>query len=441
MPTFEYRARDAAGTAVSGLAFASDESRAREDLTRRGLLLEEVRPTAPTGSTERVAVAASPTGLRSDVAVSEVATGTVEGAAPRIEERHEGPPTERRSYAATSIWGPLIGKVPLAQLTFFFRQLATMMHAGVPLVQALDTLARQAQSPKLKEVITEVRGHVQAGRPMSAGFQRYPEVFTPVMMSVLRIGEAGGFMDRALHTMADYTDREIELRAIYRRVTFLPKLELIFALIIMGVTNLIIGGINPNAEKFNSPLNRISTWFWLTPLLVGIFLFLRVGLANFGVKYLWDTFIIRIPYIGYTMRQLSMAKFGRAFGAMYKSGVPIPRAIELSADACGNEYMRARIAPAGKRLEGGHGVAATLAETNSFSPIVLDMVATGETTGTLDSMLDKVSEYYEQEATVRAQQTAQVFGVLIALAVMLYLAYVIITFWVGHYSGMMHDNT
>ena len=431
MPTFEYRARDAAGAAVSGLAFASDEGRARADLERRGLALEDVRPAggAEVGVREP----------RSEERSSESANR--ESRPPNSETAHEGPPTDKRSYMATSVWGPLVGKVPLTQLTFFFRQLATMMHAGVPLVQSLDTLARQAQSPKLKEVIAETRGHVLAGRPMSAGMQRYPEVFSPVMMSVLRIGESGGFMDRALHTVADYTDREIALRAIYRRVTFLPKLELALSAIIIVAANLIIGSINARAQKLSSPLTTLSTWYWLGPLLIVIFLFLRVGLANFGIKYAWDVVTSHIPYLGHTMRQLAMAKFGRAFGALYKSGVPIPRAIELGADACGNEWMRARIHPAATRLEGGHGVAQTLAETGVFSPIVLDMVSTGETTGSLDSMLDKVSEYYEQEATTRAQQTAQVLGIAIALLVMIYIGFIIISFYTSYYGGLINENT
>ncbi len=433
MPTFEYQGVDPAGTAVSGRVFASNETKAREDLLRRGLDLRDVRPAAadPIGT---------PTAPRSEAASP---NGTAETIGPVIggERPYEGPPIDRRSYMATSVWGPLVGRVPLKDLTFFFRQLGTMMQAGVPVVQSLDTLTRQAQSPKLKEVLAEVRGHVLAGRPMTAGMQRYPEVFSPVMLSVLRIGESGGFMDRALNTAADYTDREIELRAIYRRVTFMPKLELAFSIIIIIGANLIIGSINAGAQKLSSPLTTLSTWIWLAPLLIAIFLFLRVGLANFGVKYFWDTLTSHLPYLGNTMRQLSMAKFGRAFSALYSSGVPIPRAIELGADACGNEWMRARIAPIGKRLEGGEGIAATLASAGVFSPIVLDMVATGETTGSLDQMLDKVSEYYEGEATVRAQQTAQVLGVAIALLVMIYIGYIVITFYTGYYGGMMKENT
>lgn len=434
MPTFEYRARDAAGSAVNGLAFAPDENRARADLERRGLLLEDVRPAI--GSS-----VATETPRPPQTAMTEVGTGVREGAAPRIEESHEGPPTDKRSYMAANVWGPLVGKVPLTQLTFFFRQLATMLHAGVPLVQSLDTLARQATSPKLRQVIEETREHVLAGRPMSAGMQRYPEVFSPVMMSVLRTGESGGFLDRALHTMADYVDREIELRAIYRRVTFMPKLEIVASIIIIIAANIVIGGINARAQKLQSPLTTLSTWYWLGPLIIIGFLFIRVGLANFGIKYVWDVLATHLPYLGKTMRQLAMAKFGRAFGALYSSGVPIPRAIELGADACGNEWMRTRIYPAGKNLEGGHGVAATLAATGVFSPIVLDMVATGETTGSLDQMLDKVSAYYEQEASVRAQQTAQVLGIFIAVLVMIYIGYIVISFYIGHYSGLINGNT
>jgi type II secretory pathway component PulF len=185
----------------------------------------------------------------------------------------------------------------------------------------------------------------------------------------------------------------------------------------------------------SSPLTNIATWFVLAPIIVGLFLFFRVGLANPRIKYNYDMVTLKIPYLGNTMRQLSMAKFGRAFGALYKGGVPIPKAIQLSADACGNEYLRARINPAAKHLMEGEGIAPTLRGTEAFSPIVLDMVSTGETTGNLDQMLTKLAEFYEGEGETRSHQTAVATGVFIGLIVAAYIGYVVITFYLKLTAG------
>jgi type II secretory pathway component PulF len=181
-----------------------------------------------------------------------------------------------------------------------------------------------------------------------------------------------------------------------------------------------------------SPLTEPSTWVILGPLIVGAFLFFRVGLANPRVRYNFDQFMARVPYVGTTFRQLAMAKFGRAFGALHKGGVPLSKSMLLSADACGNEFLRARMYTAQGKMEEGSGVTETFRDTQAFSPIVLDMVATGETTGNLDHMLTKMSEFYEDEAATRSTQTAQVVGVVLFLCVAIYIGYVVITFYTGN---------
>jgi type II secretory pathway component PulF len=374
------------------------------------------------------------TSMESDASKS-VAQGveSYEGHSGRV----EGPPTEQRSYVATSVIGPLVGKINLATLGFFFNQLGTMQKAGVPMVQSLDTLAKQSNDFRFRNVVEEMKGHVEAGRPMSAGMQRYPEVLTPVMLSIIRTGEEGGFLDEAMFTVAKYIEDEIELRNLYRRVTIYPKILVVVSILIILGANFVIGAVNAKATKLSSPLTTASTWFWLTPLLIGLFLFFRVGLANFRIKYLWDAFVSHIPFVGKTVRMMSMAKFGRAFGAMYHAGVPLPKVIQLSADSCGNEYMRARLYPAGQRLEGGAGVTETLQATNALSPIVINMLSTGERTGNLDQMLGKMADYYHDEAKTRSVQLGHIVGVVVFLCVAIYIGYIIIQFYMGYGSQVM----
>jgi len=192
-----------------------------------------------------------------------------------------------------------------------------------------------------------------------------------------------------------------------------------------------------DARHLSSPLTTLSTWFWLGPLLIALFLFFKVGLANPRIKYNWDSIGTNLPGIGTMLKELSAAKFGRAFGALYKGGVPLQKAMKMAADACGNEYLRAKIYPAARGMEDGEGIAATFAATGAFSPIVLDMVATGERTGNLEQMVEKMAEFYEDEATVRATQVATWVGVIVFLFVALYIGWIIISF----YTGVGQDAT
>lgn len=425
MPTFEYQATKADGTVESGLTFGASLDGVARELQAKGLTVTRVGLATATGDP----LAGAP--VRRPETPANVHGRTPE-AAPTAQA---GPPTEERSYFETSVWGPLAGGVDLKHLAFFFRQGGTMLNAGVPIGQALNTLAGQARSPRLATILRETVAHVEVGNPMSAAFQRYPEVFSTVVLSVLRAGETGGFLDASMHTIADYLDQEVELRRLYKKVTFYPKLQLAASAVIIVGANLIIQSVAPGAKGLHSPLTTPATWIVLGPILVLLFLFTRVGLANPRVKHNWDAVIANLPYIGNTMRQVAMARFGRAFAALYASGVPIGPAIRMSADACGNEWLRSKIHPAPERLEGGAGVTETLRATDAFSPIVLDMMQTGETTGDLDGMLGKMSEFYVAEAEVRQVKLGQVFGVVVSLVVAIYIGYIVITFWSEYGQG------
>jgi type II secretory pathway component PulF len=460
MPTFEYQAMQNDGTAVSGHVYGTTLDQALKDLQGRGLAVSNigtpsnvadplakkvqfsnpeisVSPRPPTEANNGVAQVYQGVSIAETPSVNRDLPPGVTGYEGVTGHEQGGPSTDQRSYFATSVAGPLVNKVGLPTVSFFFSQLSTMLKAGVPMVQSLDTLSGQSQDPRFRGIVRELRGHVEAGRPITAGMQRYPEVFSVVALSIVRIGEEGGFLDDALKTASEYVDDEIEIKNLYRRVTIYPKILVFASMIIIIGANLIISMVAKGGRGLSSPLTNVSTWFILGPLLIGLFLFFRVGLANPRMKYIWDAFLIRIPYLGKTLKLTAMAKFGRAFGAMYKSGVPITKIVPLAADACGNEYMRAQMYPAAKVLESGAGITETMRSTGALSPMVYDMLSTGEKTGNIDMMLGKVSDYYHDEAKTRAVQTGHVIGVLVLLLVGIYIGYIVISFYTGYFGNMM----
>ncbi|CAN5538909.1 type II secretion system F family protein [soil metagenome] len=425
MPTFEYLATATDGREDRGRLFAASLDGAAQLLAGRGLQVRKLEiaydPNDP------LAAQPAPMPSHAEVPRTEVASAPMEAEIPSNE----------RSYFATSVAGPLVGKVPLNDQLFFFRQTATMLEAGVPIVQTLHTISGQSGSGKLQDIIKETAASVEQGMPISHILQRYPEVFTPITVSMVRAGEDGGILDATMAQVADYLEKEIALRNLYKRVTFMPKLQVAASMIIIIGANLIIGSISASAQQLSSPLTTLSTWLWLGPMLVALWLFFRVGLANPLIKRLWDGTIANIPAARTIVRELAMAKFGRAFGALYRGGVPLTRTMQLSADACGNEHLRALMYPAIRQLETGASITEVFKETGAFNPLVIDMVSTGETTGSLDRMLDKMSQFYEAEAEVKAHKLGQITGVIIGLCVALYIGMIVINFWTTYYGGVM----
>jgi len=432
MPTFEYQGVNSAGERVSGFVAGGSMEQALSSLSQAGLIVERINQSGQAGDqaigqtmVQPPPVLGPPPNLYDAFQPPRPVEDSAYRERSAVGQTKEAPPTGPRSYIATSVVGPLTGTVPLANLSFFYRQFGTMLEAGVPIVQALDTLAKQGHNLKLHQVVNEIRGHVEAGREISAGMQRYPEVFGPLGVSLVRAGEEGGFVAAAFKQLAEYTEKELALRNLIRKLTLYPKIVLVTALVVVGGATIIIKMAGKDSILPIGLVMAVSTI--LAIVLVGAFLFYRVGLANPGIKYNWDRLLVKMPFgVGRTVHEFAMAKFGMAMAFLHKGGVPVQKAITLSADACGNEYVRSQIVPASRRLETGAGITDTLRDTQAFSPIVMDMVDTGERTGNLDNMLLRMSTFYEDEAETRARQVAQIFSVILLLLVAVYVCILLV---------------
>lgn len=329
-------------------------------------------------------------------------------------------------------------KVKLEELQFFFMQLGTMLNAGITGADAMNTLANQATSRRFRSILLETRELAVTGKPLSQGFEVHPEVFSPLMMAMIRAGERGGFLADQCVNIAEYLRKEIELRTLIKRETAYPKIVVITSMVIIFVANTVIGAFGKEgAQKIWSPLTTPANWIILGPILALIWYYFKVVLKRPEAKYKWDRGVLKIPYIGATSHGFAMAKFGRTFGSLYKAGVPVGEAVHLSADACGNEYVRAQIYPAAGALESGEGITNAFSRTGAFSNIVLDMTKTGEVTGDIDAMLNKVSEYYEGEGALRAKQAATVLGVVVFIMVAIYVLIILIKFYSEYFGSRM----
>jgi type II secretory pathway component PulF len=441
MPVFQYRAVDADGSIRKGLAHGTTVADAATRLAAMGLEVQEISSAA--SPHDPLNQASSSLGMTGIGEVSRA--GAAQNPPPPTQQAVQevpsaewtAPSTERRSRLVTDVIGPIAGGVPLKDLHFFFRQLATMLEAGVGMAQSLKTLSGQQTHPKLKAILAECSEHVIAGRPLSAGLQRYPEVFSPLILSIVRTGEEGGFLGSQCELLADYLQRDLELRTLIRRETAYPKIVLASSIFIVLGANLVIAALAPGRGGLWSPLTDPRVLVLLIPTLIGMWLaykYLRKGQFS---QNLFGGMVQGVPYFGPMVIGFAMAKFGRAFGALYRAGVPFDRALLLAADACGNENLRGRMYPAAALLNSGVSISEALGSTRAFSPIVMDMLKTGEMTGNIEQMMVKMAEFYEDEGTVRARQAAMVFGVLCFLAVAVYVLFVMLQVYGGYFSSIM----
>lgn len=406
MPIFEYAGRDAQGQPIRGTAVGATLEAVANDLSQRGVSVDTLR------------IAAAP---------GDPLQSHPPGAAQTL------PPG---AQAADIPNGPAWRAVRLEDLHFFFRQLYAMMNAGVNPVAALQTLASQTRSSRLASALMDLRTQALAGKGLAVGMELHRDVFSPLMIAITRAGETGGFLVEAIRQIADYIERDIALRNRIRQVTFYPKLVIVASIVIILVTNAILASLGTQS-RLSSPLTSVSTWLILAPLLIGVALFFRYPAKRRDVQAAIQQLVLRLPWFSSISHGFAMAKFGRAFGALYRAGVPMPEALRMAADACGNEALRIRILPAAQSLEAGLGVTEAFRRTGAFTPIALDMAAAGEATGSMDETLAKMAEYYEEEGKVRSEQTATVLGVVAFLIVAVYVATIVFGFYASRLQGLM----
>lgn len=448
MPIFEYTATDQVGRPIKGTLFSASIGNARTDLLQRGLQIESLQaavdefpavsevqpvqtprpaPAAPNANPYQAPPAQNPN--------PNPAGSPTPGASPNSGIPTVGPMGQA---ANPGVREAFTQAVDLSSLYLFFRQMGTLVNAGIGVPSALESMTRQSRNHHLQGIAFELQKHTQDGGEMNEGMLHYPTVFSPLMVSMVRSGEKGGFLAQTLNELAGYLEDEIELRNLIRRETFWPKLTLGFSFGLIIIVNLIMQYVIKNTMFLLwSPLTELSTWFVLGPICIAIFVFVKYGLKRGDIRLWWDQLIAWVPYFGVTNRQFAMAKFGRAFAALYRGGTALPEALILASDSCGNTYISAAMKPAVAKLQAGMGITEAMASTGVMDPLVLDMLATGERTGQIDQMLINMGDFYQEEAKVRSKKSAAVFGLIVFLCVAIYVGIIVVKFWSGYFNTIL----
>jgi type IV pilus assembly protein PilC len=362
MPVYTYRARDRSGKIVTATMEASTEREVAAALRDKGMFVAEIKPPAR--------------GLNMEIKMP--------------------------------AWLDAPG---LRDVTIFSRQFATVIAAGLPVVQSLNILQRQADKQGMKDALNKIRQDVETGLPLSDAIAKFPRIFNKLYVYLARAGEVSGNLDGILERVATYMEKQQAIRGKVKSAMTYPAVVLVIAL---AVTFFLLTGIVP---QFAQILDQLGGDLPLiTQVLVAISDFLRfqwwillivtvatvVGIGFYyrtdNGRHVIDRILLRLPVLGTLVQKSAIASFSQTFGLLLKSGVNIVEAIDITKGTAGNAIVEDILSETKEAVQRGEQVSVTLTKyPQVFPPLVTSMIAIGEETGAIDAMLEKIAEFYERE--------------------------------------------
>jgi type IV pilus assembly protein PilC len=303
----------------------------------------------------------------------------------------------------------------------FTRQFATMINAGLPLVQCLNILGQQADNPYFKKIILDVMSSVESGSTLAEAMAKHPNVFGKLYVNMVGAGEAGGVLDTIFQRLAVYLEKAEALRRKVKGALTYPAIVLFVA---VGATTFMLlfiiptfakmftdfGGDLPAPTRIVLGMSAFLKNFWW--LLVGSIAGAVIGLRSFykteGGRVTLDRLFLRIPILGSVIRRAAVARFTRTLGTLISSGVPILEGLEITARTAGNAVVEKAILETRGSISEGNTIAEPLKSCDVFPPMVVQMIAVGEQTGALDEMLSKIADFYDDEVDAAVEQLTSV---------------------------------
>ncbi len=311
-------------------------------------------------------------------------------------------------------WFENIQKIKLTELSIFCRQFSTMIDAGVSLVRCLDVLSQQQTNPKFKRIIIDIQREVEAGNTLSKSLAKYPGTFSNLFIGLVRAGEVGGVLEETLQRLSTFLEKDVEMkRKIKSAMTYPTIVVLAATIIVVGLCTFIVPTFLNLFEtmlphgKADFPaltlgLVAVSDFFLHKGYLaLAIFFATRFAFGafiktNFGA-HVWDKFKLKVPVFGKLNHKVALARFSRTLGTLLTSGVPILQALETVSGTVSNVVIADAILEARARIREGDRIGDPLVKSKLFPPMVVQMISIGEESGSLDAMLAKIADFYEDE--------------------------------------------
>ena len=373
MPTFAYVAKGPDGKALKGTSEAESPLALRQRLSEQGMTVQNVKPAKAAAKKASTALA--------------------------------GPNAKPMNFLEK------IQRVPLADLSIFCRQFSTMIDAGVSLVRCLDVLAEQSQNPKLRRIIADLRYEVESGNTLSKAMSKYPTVFSNLFVGLIRAGEVGGVLEESLQRLSAFLEKDVELR---RKVKAALTYPVIVSCVALGIVMFLTIFIVPQFMKMFTDLglkdfpamtaalmtfsNFMVHKFYLVAIIVAVcFVAFKMFVRTKFGRRAFDRFKLKVPVFGKLNHKVALARFSRTLATLLSSGVPILSAMETVAGTVSNEIISDAILDARARVREGDVISEPLRKSKMFPPMVVQMIAIGQESGSLDTMLSKIADFYDGE--------------------------------------------
>jgi type IV pilus assembly protein PilC len=296
-------------------------------------------------------------------------------------------------------------------IAVFTRQLATMMRAGVPLLQSFDIVARGGTNPRLTRLLLDIRSDVETGTSLSAAFRKHPRYFDALYCNLIEAGEAGGILEQLLARLAMYLEKIIAIKAKIKSALIYPIAVMVVAFIVLTIIMLfVIPAFKDVFTSFGADLpgptllvmgmsEFFVTWWYLIFLVIfgGGFMFYQAWRRNEGLQFAMDRLLLRLPIFGELIRKSIIARWTRTLATMFAAGVPLVEALDSVGGTAGNSVYAQATDKIQRDVATGSSLTASMTTTGVFPNMVLQMSAIGEESGALDDMLNRAAEFYEEE--------------------------------------------
>ena len=296
-------------------------------------------------------------------------------------------------------------------IAIFTRQLATMMKAGVPLLQAFDIVARGATNPRLTKLLTDIRSDVETGTSLSSAFRKHPMHFDALYCNLVEAGEAGGILEQLLDRLAIYQEKTLAIKQKIKSALMYPVAVIIVAFIVLTVIMIFVipafedvfksfGGELPAPTLAVIAMSKFFvSWWWLMAIVIGGggFFFFQSWKRSEKMQIAMDRLLLRLPVFGDLIHKSVIARWTRTLSTMFAAGVPLVEALDSVGGASGNAVYQIATDQIQRDVSTGSALTTSMTSTGVFPTMVLQMAAIGEESGSLDHMLNKAAEFYEEE--------------------------------------------
>jgi MSHA biogenesis protein MshG len=372
---------------------------------------------------------------RGDSIKGEIEAASADALATQLINSGSTPIDIRETQPKRDSWGELqrrlgAGKPQLEDLILFCRQMYTLTRSGVPIIRGITGLADTTRNIVLAEALKKILIELESGRELSTAMSAQGLLFSPLMISMVRVGENTGKLDIAFQQLAQYLEMERDTRNRIKAAMRYPSFVVIAIMAAIGIVNVFV--IPAFAKVFQGMkmelpwqtrlligLSDFTVAYW--PYMLGLLIAAFVG-ANYYIKsangkYRWDRAKLRIPVVGSIINRALLARFARSFAMASKSGVPLIQGLTVVARAVDNDYVADKILGMRNGIERGDSLTRTAIATGMFTPLVLQMLSVGEETGAVDEMLDEVADFYEREVDYDLKNLSQAIEPILIIAV------------------------